>query len=608
MSRTRSSAHPRALTAIAAIVVSFATVSADAAGGLRPIMRKASVPQATVGQAYSYNLAKVFECPTNPAPVFTFTWSNPTQVPGLPYPPSGLISGTPTAAGTYSQSFQVTDISGAPGACTGVSTDNLTLTVNPPPASQVAPVGSTNNQVVPPNTPVPLPLTARLLDGGGNPVAGVAVTWTVTAGSGTVTNPTLVSNAQGLVQAGFTSGPGGQSATITVAAVGSSASFRFTVLNQQSAVDAPSQEVTTPAVATALSTPSIQIANIRQRLDQIRFQHSPAVARALKVSVNGQALPPMSALALAPTSDRNGKAIAGSATGAMRVPTGGGAAADNPDPFGRWGFFVNGDIDIGKQSAVETQAAFKLTSNGLTLGSDYRFEGNHVLGAALGLLKADTNVTDGGSQDAKGYGLSLYGSYVPMENAYLDGIVNIGRNTYDSQRRQNAGDYATSSTDGNQFALAVSAGWNFNEGAVTANPYLRAEYVDAKINGFTESGNANEALTVSEQRVKATTLTLGGQVSYAASTSWGVLVPYGKLELQYLAQTNAQNVSAQLANAGSNPSIVPKLGQDKTFGTFAAGASAILANGFSCFFNYEQLFGKENYKDQKYTLGLRLEF
>ena len=65
------------------------------------------------------------------------------------------------------------------------------------------------------------------------------------------------------------------------------------------------------------------------------------------------------------------------------------------------------------------------------------------VGAALGLLKADTNVTDGGSQDAKGYGLSLYGSYVPMENAYLDGIVNVGRNTYDSQRQQSAGGVAT---------------------------------------------------------------------------------------------------------------------------------------------------------------------
>ena len=65
-----------------------------------------------------------------------------------------------------------------------------------------------------------------------------------------------------------------------------------------------------------------------------------------------------------------------------------------------------------------------------------------MLGAALGLLKADTNVADGGSQDAKGYSLSLYGSYVPLENAYLDGIVNVGRNDYDSQRQHDRGRHA----------------------------------------------------------------------------------------------------------------------------------------------------------------------
>jgi len=602
MSTTRSPAILRALVAVGAAVVSFAAGSADAAG-LKPVMRKLAVPPATVGVAYSYDVGKVFECPTNPAPVFTFTWQNPVPVPGLSFSTTGLIAGTPGAAGNFNLAFQVTDVSGAPGACTGTSSDTGVLTVKAAPASGIVPVGG-GTVVAPPSTPLPQPLTARLVDSRGNPVAGAAVAWTVTAGSGTVTNPTLVSDAQGMVQAGFTTGPGTQSAIVTVAAIGSAASFQFKVLNQQAAVDAPSRQVVTPAVVTAVTTPSIQISNIRQRLDQIRFQHSPAVAQALRVSIGGQALLPSGAPTLAAT-DRDAKAATGAANAAMR---GGGAAADAPDPFGRWGVFVNGDIDIGKQSAVDTQAAFKLTSNGLTLGTDYRFEGNHVLGAALGLLKADTNIADGGSQDAKGYGLSLYGSYVPVDNAYLDAIVNVGRNTYDSQRQQTTGGFATSNTDGNQFAVALSAGWNFNQGPLTGNPYLRVEYVDAKINGFSESGNPKEALVIGEQRVKATTLSLGGQVSYAASTSWGVLVPYAKLELQYLAQSNAQNVTAQLTGLTSPASIVPALGQDKTFGNFAAGASAILANGFSCFFNYEQLIGKDNYKDQKYTLGLRLEF
>jgi hypothetical protein len=28
----------------------------------------------------------------------------------------------------------------------------------------------------------------------------------------------------------------------------------------------------------------------------------------------------------------------------------------------------------------------------------------------------------------------------------------------------------------------------------------------------------------------------------------------------------------------------------------------------SCFFNYEQLFGKDNVSNQKYTLGVRIDF
>ena len=71
------------------------------------------------------------------------------------------------------------------------------------------------------------------------------------------------------------------------------------------------------------------------------------MAQGLQVSVDGQALPPMSAFALAPAKTD------------VKSPTGGGASADKPDPFERWGVFVNGDIDVGKQSTVGTQTGFK---------------------------------------------------------------------------------------------------------------------------------------------------------------------------------------------------------------------------------------------------------
>jgi outer membrane autotransporter protein len=87
-----------------------------------------------------------------------------------------------------------------------------------------------------------------------------------------------------------------------------------------------------------------------------------------------------------------------------------------------------------------------------------------------------------------------------------------------------------------------------------------------------------------------------------------VLLPYGKVEFQYLADSNVQNVTAQVVGLSTPSTLLPRLSQDKNFGNFAAGVSAILPNGISCFFNYEQLFGQQDFRNEKYTLGLRIEF
>jgi uncharacterized protein YhjY with autotransporter beta-barrel domain len=382
------------------------------------------------------------------------------------------------------------------------------------------------------------------------------------------------------------------------------------------AVSAPNvqraKDITTPQAVIAVSAPTVQLNNVRQRLDQLRLERSPTIADALRVTFGGQSLPSTSTFGLAPL-DKNGKPQSGGDVSALALldkdgkpQSGGGASADSADSFDRWGFFINGDINIGRQSAVDTQTGFKLTSKGVTIGTDYRFTGNNVLGVSLGYLRADTDLNGGaGSADADGYSVSLYGSYVPVENAYIYGIVNFGHNNYDSQRIDSNIQF-DSSTSGDQWGLAVSGGYEFNRGPLAMSPYVRAEYVDAKVDGFTESGG-RDALVVGEQRIKATTLTVGGQVSYAISTSWGVLIPNGRVEFQHIANRNVNNIQVgYVTGPPSTPLVV--LGDDRNFGTFAAGVSGVFPNGVGAFFNYEQLFGKDNFSNRHYTLGLRVEF
>ena len=346
---------------------------------------------------------------------------------------------------------------------------------------------------------------------------------------------------------------------------------------------------TSPQAAMAVAAPTLQMNTARQRLDQLRYAVRAMAGPMPRVSVNGNFLPSAS------TAGAHG--VAGS------QETGGGASAD---PFERWGVFINGDFDRARQSTTDEFIGFKTHTNMITIGGDYRFSGNNVLGASVAFLKADSDFLDGGgTQDAKGYGFTFFGSFVPADNAYIDAIVNIGHNNYDGLRQTIAGPSISSDTSGNQWGFAINGGYGFNNGALTLTPYGRVEYVDAKVDGFTETGGS-EALTLTGQRIKATTLALGAQASYAISTSWGVLLPNGRVEYQHIASLSRKNFTAQIAS--ETPQLVPLLGQDKNYGVFAVGVSGVFPNGVSAFFNYQQLFGKTDVSDKLYTIGLRIDF
>ena len=78
-----------------------------------------TLPSGQVGVSYNHNARNNFYCPTNATPTYTIAWSS--SVPGLSLASSGVISGTPTTAGSYSISGTITDVSGLPGACTATA-------------------------------------------------------------------------------------------------------------------------------------------------------------------------------------------------------------------------------------------------------------------------------------------------------------------------------------------------------------------------------------------------------------------------------------------------------------------------------------------------------
>jgi outer membrane autotransporter protein len=449
-------------------------------------------------------------------------------------------------------------------------------------------------------------LSVRVVDAQNNPVPNAQFATTVSGGNGTLTQLTTQA-PDGTYQFDFLLGSDTSLRTVTICLANlQTQCVLFRVGTNEAAIISPANSIITPQAIAAVTSATQQLGNIRLHLDNLRLTHNPTVTQGLNVSYNGQSLPPLTALALAPT-DKDGKPL---------LQKGGGAAADK-DPFEHWGVFVQGDLDVGKLNGSGAQTGFDIRTKGLTLGTDFRFTGNHVLGASLGLVKANADLdNNAGNQDTKGWSVSVFGEYVPVENAYIDLTLNYGQNKYDGVRRASDPIQPATTVEynsnprGNQFALALSAGYQFYHKAWTLNPYGRLEYVDASIDAFQETGGAG-ALQISNQRYKSTVLTLGGLAQYAASVAWGVLVPYVRAEYQYAAQTSSNSTSAQLVVplvGGTPPVGVGGANADRSYGNVAAGVSGVWPHGFSGYFNYQYLFGQQNFNDSRYTLGIRYEF
>jgi hypothetical protein len=90
--------------------------------------------------------------------------------------------------------------------------------VEPPEATEIT-ITSGNNQTIGVGAAAN-PLTVTVLDQDDDPMAGVSVTWAVTAGDGTLTSATSTTNASGVATMTFTAGQTAGPATITATVAG----------------------------------------------------------------------------------------------------------------------------------------------------------------------------------------------------------------------------------------------------------------------------------------------------------------------------------------------------------------------------------------------------
>ncbi len=303
---------------------------------------------------------------------------------------------------------------------------------------------------------------------------------------------------------------------------------------------------------------------------------------------------------------------------------GGGASSDADEAgslFGdKLGIWARGNYSIGKKDRSAASPAFEADQWSLMGGIDYRLSERSVIGGsfAYGQSGIDFNPSGEGSLDTTSWAASLYGSVYAARSFYFDAIVNFATSDYDARRNITYVDGtglvvadAQGTTDGLTLSGGISAGYDFLLGGLTISPSLGFFYIDATIDGFTESGAAGLDLIYDEQKFSSLTGNLGLRTTYALNTSWGVLLPHVRIDYVREFEDDVDVFGVRFAadpNANSTPPILVETDNpDRSYWRLAAGFSAQLAHGLSGYVEYQRLESFEYVSFEDVSIGLRLQ-
>ncbi len=345
----------------------------------------------------------------------------------------------------------------------------------------------------------------------------------------------------------------------------------------------------------AVESTGAQLNNVRARIQSLRRGSSGLGLRGLSIQVAGLELP------------------AGLLADAAMAQGGTGDGASQPLwADGRLGAFVNGRVLFGTQDSSSRQAGFDFDTRGLTLGVDYRYTKQTVVGGALGYSSTGSDFAAGrGDMDTRGFTASLYGSYYTPSSYFLDWIVNYGGNSYDTRRTivySGVNTSASGDTDSSQWGATVNTGADFSRGNLLLSPYLRLEYIDTRVDGYTEQGGAGWALAYQEQTVRSLTTALGGRVSWALSQPWGVLTPSVSADWEHQYKDGARALSVRFAADPSVPFTLQTDAPDRDYANLGISLAATLPGGKAAFVSYQTVLGQNYTSVSTIDLGIRLEF
>jgi len=336
-----------------------------------------------------------------------------------------------------------------------------------------------------------------------------------------------------------------------------------------------------------------------------------------------------------------------------RVRGGGASADEGRETYSPWGGFINASFGYGDKVDTDLEDAFDFDGTEVTLGLDYRFQNNFVLGAIFGYSEqtidfdeaaSEIRVVDG-TMESEGSSGILFGLF-QGERLAASASLGLQRFDYDITRAikytsfnpdiESANSIANSAPEANIVTGTFNIGYALTAGRFTFEPYVGADYLDIEIDEFSEAHSVDSLsgaqdddafqLVVAEQKFKSLDTTVGLRLQFTLTPQFGVIVPFAAIDGHKELESESRIIRAGyegLADAGLADLFtfeVPTDEIDDSYYTWSVGVSVLLRGGrqrqyggqimggLMAFLQYKSLESLDNYEEQVITGGFRYEF
>ena len=333
-----------------------------------------------------------------------------------------------------------------------------------------------------------------------------------------------------------------------------------------------------------------QVGNIFSRISQLRSGNRGTSVAGLTYSFEG-------------------KQFSGQWLHAMADSIGGAAGADEAAPVSKWGFFINGSLTDGKRDSTDLERGYDNDANTVTLGADYRLTRNLIGGIAYGISQSSLDFdgnNDGMDNDMSN--IMVYGTW--YKDAFnIDVLVGQSTGEIETTRVISiVSSTAVGETDSQQTFFSIASGYNFNNGALSYGPYAHYDYVTGEIDSYVETNGGGLEVGFNDQDIDSQVFTMGGQVSYALSTDWGVIVPHARAEWKKEFDDSRDIISGQfVSTAGQETFSIEADDFDNSWFHAGIGVSATFRHGLSAYIDYDSIIGYDETELSTLSYGGRWE-